>query len=350
MTPERFDVFVVGSADPSPVAQSKLATAVAARHGAPLASVAQAIAEKRLRAGSGLERGPAEALARKLQAPTGLRPLGALSPSPTATPYAEPLPRPAPPPKPAPTPEVDPFAPPPSAPVLAMALGALDGPAAPAASGAAGAEGPEADGMFAPPGGAQVSLELDVATPRPQDRTTPVVARSLPGASGLDHQNLVATSSASNLSVGEEDPGAHSIRCPKHGLLYDKRRAAGCRKCLEGVRSAAKEIEGRLPSKHQLAAIRETPVRRAFVGLGLALFLGFLPAAYHAFRPGADEVRRLRAEQEDLSRRTGTEDNLRRFDEIDTQVEKSRSRAARNTLIIWVAVSGAAFAVWYRVT
>src|SRR3954462_6982747 len=67
MTAERFDVFVVGSSDPSPAAQSRLATAVASRHGAPLATVAQAIAEKRLRAGSGLDRAAAEALARKLQ-------------------------------------------------------------------------------------------------------------------------------------------------------------------------------------------------------------------------------------------------------------------------------------------
>jgi hypothetical protein len=366
MTAERFDVFVVGSSDPSPAAQSRLATAVASRHGAPLATVAQAIAEKRLRAGSGLDRAAAESLAHKLQgmgaltairaaaskpaeppaerpagAPASLRPLGSRAEAPIATPYAEPRPRPGPPAQPAPEP--DPFAPPPSIPIGPLSLASMDLDRAPASPS------PRRHDLFTPAEGANASLELDLAPSPPLERTTPVAARSLPGASGLDTNRLVATSSASGLAIGEEEPGAHAIRCPRHGLLYDRRRADGCRRCLEDVRAAAQAAEGRLPSR-QLAALRESPARRAFLGLGFALFLGFLPAAYHAFRPGADEVRRLRAEQDELSHKTGTEDNLRRFDEIDELVAHSRSRAARNTFILWFAVSGVAFVGWYRIT
>jgi hypothetical protein len=367
MTAERFDVFVVGSSDPSPAAQSRLATAVATRHGAPLASVAQAIAEKRLRAASGLDRGAAEALARKLQgmgaltairaavakpaeppqprpapgAAPMLRPLGGPREPPSGTPYAEPQPRSA--AAPAAPPEPDPFAPPPSMPMAALSLAAMEtSPASPPAN----------PGLFMPTGGEDATLELALDTPAPRERMTPVAARSLPGASGLDTNRVVATSSASGLALGDEDPAARSVRCPRHGLLYDKRHADGCRRCLDDVREAARAEKGRLPSRQEaaLAALRESPARRAFVGLGFALFLGFLPAAYHAFRPGADEVRRLRAEQDELSHKTGTEDNLRRFDDIDLLVEHSRSRAARNTFIVWLTVSGVALAAWYRIT
>jgi hypothetical protein len=367
MTAERFDVFVVGSSDPSPAAQSRLATAVASRHGAPLASVAQAIAEKRLRAGSGLDRDAAEALARKLQgmgalvavrtavakpaelpaprpapgAAPALRPFGGPREPQGGTPYVEPLPRFAAPPPAAP--ELDPFAPPPSMPMASLSMAAIEASAAPPLA---------SPGLFMPTSGGDGSLELALDTPAPREHATPVVARSLPGASGLDTNRVVATSAASGLALGDEDPAAHTTRCPRHGLLYDKRRADGCRRCLEDVRAAAHATEGRRPSRQEtaLAALRESPARRAFLGLGFALFLGFLPAAYHAFRPGADEVRRLRAEQDELSHKTGTEDNLRRFDEIDLLVEHSRSRAARNTFIVWLTVSGVALAGWYRIT
>ena len=86
------------------------------------------------------------------------------------------------------------------------------------------------------------------------------------------------------------------------------------------------------------------------MGLFLALFLGFAPAAYYALSPGAGEVERLRAEQAALSERAGTEDNLRRFDQLEDQVEVARSRAMRNTIVIWVAISGVVMAAFYKAT
>jgi len=86
------------------------------------------------------------------------------------------------------------------------------------------------------------------------------------------------------------------------------------------------------------------------VGLTFGLVLGFLPAAYYCFGPGATDMHRLRLEQEVLSRQTGTEDNLRVFDDLDGQVTRSHERASRNTAIVWVAVAGVAMLGWYKIT
>ena len=67
MAGQLFDVFVVGSADPSPAGETRLASALSSKHGVPLATVAKAISAKNLRAGQSLEQAQAQALVRQLQ-------------------------------------------------------------------------------------------------------------------------------------------------------------------------------------------------------------------------------------------------------------------------------------------
>ena len=62
-----FDVFVVGASDPSAAGETRLAAALSAKHGVPLATVAKAISAKNLRAGQSLEQAQAQALVRHLQ-------------------------------------------------------------------------------------------------------------------------------------------------------------------------------------------------------------------------------------------------------------------------------------------
>ena len=82
-----FDVFVVGATDPSAAGETRLAAALSAKHGIPLATVAKAISAKNLRAGQGLEQAQAQALVRHLQsigAVTVIRPAGARAHGPAA--------------------------------------------------------------------------------------------------------------------------------------------------------------------------------------------------------------------------------------------------------------------------
>jgi hypothetical protein len=61
-------------------------------------------------------------------------------------------------------------------------------------------------------------------------------------------------------------------------------------------------------------------------------------------------VDRLRSEQTLLSEKTGTEENMRRFDQLEDMVASGHWKALRNTLIIWVAISGVTMAAWYKTT
>jgi hypothetical protein len=81
-----------------------------------------------------------------------------------------------------------------------------------------------------------------------------------------------------------------------------------------------------------------------------ALVLGFLPAVYYCFGPGTAEVSKLRVEQELLSRQPGTEEIMRRFDELDVQVDDAHSQSTRKTSIVWVAVASVAMLGWYKIT
>jgi hypothetical protein len=386
-----FDVFVVGSVDASPAGVSRLAQMVATRHGAPVESVLKALSARSLRAGRDLTGAQAELLAQQLNAlgaitdvrpgggagpapgpltaagpapagrtivggfaapgsasgvtdaPPALRPLGPSGP-PSLKPLTATLPAPpglkplaAAPPAP---PPADPFAPPPSGPKPAPSRAAP----APAAAGH--------DPFAAPDAG---ELRLELARGAPGGPPSGEGARAaVAGASGLETGKLVGTSSSSHLGVGDEEAGAAAgklatVRCPRHGLYYDKRKASGCRKCLEGARTQAAAFE-HARGPFRLDGFRDNPPRRAFVGLAFALVVGFLAAAFHAKGPGAVEVRRLRHEQDELSQRAGTEEVLRRFDDLEEQVRKSHRSAMRTTALIWLVAGAGVMFGWYKIT
>jgi len=86
-----FDVFVVGATDPSTAGETRLAAALSAKHGVPLATVAKAISAKNLRAGQSLDQAQAQALVRHLQsigAVTVIRPVTAKPGGQPSTPTA----------------------------------------------------------------------------------------------------------------------------------------------------------------------------------------------------------------------------------------------------------------------
>ena len=207
---------------------------------------------------------------------------------------------------------------------------------------------------FSVPEQGESPLELDVALPASAssnpDRTQGFKrSYTLPGASGLNTSKIQATSSASGLDVHDEAGEVNSERCPTHGLLFDRRKSSGCRKCFEDKRSASR-APGRTAQKRRSDGLDSSPAKRAFLGLALAMFLGFAPAAYYAMFPGSREVDRLRTEQKALSEKAGTEENIRRFDQLEDQVAAGHWKAMRNTLIIWVAISGIAMVGWYKST
>jgi hypothetical protein len=387
-----FDVFVVGAADGSPAGVQALATALSGPLGMPAAAIAKALNERKLCAGKGLVQQDAQAMVRELKpmgAMTVIRPAASDAPALGNNGRSGP---PAPPVRPGPPPPVrssgtmtmgaapattvdDPFAPPPSGPRGLV----LDGPdsiagknpfgspsSAPGlqlapSSGPKDAAPPVGHDPFA--GGPDLeerSLELDMPAPPPKPAAAAAgpessgerprsTGGSLPGASALNLNRMAASSSASGLSVDKAVAAeAYRVRCHKHGLLYDSRKASGCGKCLDAGRKLSAALEAKA------AGIRiasfDNAIKRAFAGLGLALVIGFIPAAYHAFRVGARDIHRLRGEQELLSRKPATEEIVQRFNELNTTVDNAASRATRTTGIVWLVVSGLALAGWYRVT
>ena len=173
---------------------------------------------------------------------------------------------------------------------------------------------------------------------------------NLPGTSAMNAGRIAASTSGSGLAVDSAvQADAYRVRCPQHGLFYDTRKASGCRKCLEPGRkmSAAMEKKAR---GFKLLEIDDNPVKRAFIGIAIALVVGFIPAAYHALRVGSGDMRRIRAEQEVLSRKPATEEIVRQFEELDTSVGVSKSRSMRNTGLLWMVMTGGALIIWYRVT
>ncbi len=380
-----FDVIVVGGADPSPDASRKLTTSLATRLGLPVPSVARALAGKKLTAGRNMDQGTAQNLAQELQrlgALVDVRPATAGPPSmtmqkPAGLPPPPPAGRPAAPARTvhgaAPAAPHDPFAPPPSQPNIDFFATAA--PSAPKAS---------ARDPFAPPAdaGGEFGLELAVTespkaaaskgpprssfAPPADDNDAPTLEldqgpatssaemrqhkrrNTVSGASAMNLDNMSATSSASGLAMNEDaGGGTYQVRCSAHGMLYDKRKASGCRKCLSGGRKMAATFESKLP--FSLGEF-ESAARRAFIGLAAALIIGLLPAAYHAFRVGAKDIRRMRDEQELISRKPATEDSLRRFDELDEDVNNAHSHAMRNTAVIWLMTSTGAMFAWFRST
>lgn len=368
-----FDVFVVGATDASPAGQAALVGALATRLGLPAADVTRGLGERRLSVGKELAQADAQVLVRELKAmgaATVVRPTGATmtmagavpaAPTQARPPVAQPLPPRdmfGPPPVSMSssissttmtalgregTGAHDPFGPPPSAPHLDLS------PGAPAATPAAPLVGRD---PFAGAVEDDPRLELDMSnrssssTERP--RTT--AGTSLPGASAMNLNKMAASSSASGLAVDKEAAaGAYFVRCHKHGLSYDTRKASGCSKCMERGRKLSAHMAAKSVGL-RLGNFGDNAVKRAFIGLALALAVGFIPAAYHALRVGARDIHRLRGEQEVLSRKPATEEITRQFVELDSAVDKMTGRAQRTTGILWIVVAGGALIGWYRVT
>jgi hypothetical protein len=382
-----FDVFVVGAADPSPAGVQALATALSGPLRMPASAVAKALAERKLCAGKGLVQQDAQSLVRELKplgAMTVIRPAASEAPALAASSGRTPPPpvRPAPPPArgpgpatmsaPQPTAVDDPFAPPPSGPRGLT----LDGPDSGAGRNLFAPPPSSPDLRLAPPSGPkhppapaghdifagggepeERSLELDMpAPPRPApgpsasvERPRPTDGAALPGASALNLNRVADTSAASGLTVDTNVAAeAYRVRCHKHGLLYDSRKASGCGKCMDKGRKFSAALEARAAGV-KIASF-DNAIKRAFAGLALALVVGFIPAAYHAFRVGARDIHRLRDEQEALSRKPATDEILNRFNELNTTVDNATTRATRTTGVVWLVVSGLALAGWFRFT
>jgi hypothetical protein len=410
-----FDVFVVGSADPSPAGETRLAAALSAKHGVPLATVAKAISAKNLRAGQSLEQGQAQALVRQLQsigAVTVIRAAGArpttqssapgyvsrtptvqstsTPPSPSASGRSKVAATPSPgsgwpgavatpsplashpsmssgegfgmPALTTPQP-VDPFSPlsppPPAAPapseggrnlfeprrvvtpVIATAPRSQHGESTPPPS-----QTFSNAGLFS--GDITPGPKLALARDRNDSDSAILPLRMQPGTSAASLREVV-TNRSSGVVVDEDPKNLNLVRCVQHGLYYDKSKASGCRKCMSPAREIASKMQADASTFH-VGDFRRQPSKRAFLGLAFALVIGLLPATYFCFGPGAAEARKLRVEQELLSRQPGTNEILRRFDELDGQVRDSHERATRNTAIVWLAVSSVAMVGWYKIT
>jgi hypothetical protein len=135
------------------------------------------------------------------------------------------------------------------------------------------------------------------------------------------------------------------VRCPIHDVEYDRRKADECRKCAAERRQGAPVNRTGGPAR-----LRDDPLRRAFLGLAFALVVGLVPAAYSAVHVGGSETGRLRAQQEELSQKPGTEEVVKKFDDLDVAIGEARTRSMINSLVLWVLVSSGALAIWYKVT
>ncbi len=413
-----FDVFVVGSTDPSAAGETRLAAALSAKHGLPLATVAKAISAKNLRAGQSLEQAQAQALVRHLQsigAVTVIRPAGVRgqgrAPSPSQVASApNPPPSPKPPSSPGRTKMATPapgsgwpgamavtgstpnpgpsnlqlgatgsggFSLPPIAPVAPGDPFAAVSPALAPAAVPSGVADPFQPRPVAAPVLSTPARQRQAATPAPPGPIHPsgsgLALDVAPGPKlelargdrGPSEEDMSAAPSRSTASAGslrelgmgrnsgvamDEDPrNLNLVRCVQHGLYYDKTKASGCRKCMSSAREVANKMETEAAEFH-VGDLRRKPARRAFLGLLFALILGFLPAVYYCLGPGTAEVRKLRVEQELLSRQPGTDEIMHRFDDLDLQVGEAHDQSTRKTTVVWVAVASVAMLGWYKIT
>jgi hypothetical protein len=390
MPPVLYDVFVVGPLEPGPVAEARLCETLARQSGRPVAVIAQALSGKNLRLAHGVARDVADTIARQMQTIGGLttvtphtpagRPAPALTPFQgfAATSPGANATQPGLGPTAVPAPLGAPGGPPTAPPRFTLTpLGTTSGfpqPAAPAplplpvtptVSMASTMPAPAQDydppssissfGMpetpmpapnpFSVPDGAgdpsESALELSLApVKKKKERKS---HHTLAGASALNTEKIIATKSGSGLALADAEEGGYVERCPTHGLLFDRRKSRGCRKCLQARKSASQR-------NTPAGGLRTKPAKRAFAGLALALGLGFAPAAYFATGPGAAEVERLRSEQTELSQKPGTEVIVRRFDELDELVASRQWHVIGNTALIWLGVSGAVMVGFYKIT
>lgn len=136
--------------------------------------------------------------------------------------------------------------------------------------------------------------------------------------------------------------GPMTTRCPIHGLTYNRRQASGCLRCLETAREQARKITdaGGVPASRDSDGAK-SPVRAAFLGLAMALVVGFVPSAYYAKVIAVRPIEKMRAEQAELSTQPATPATLARFDAIESEIGRATSRSALRTLLLWLAISGA---------
>jgi hypothetical protein len=179
-----------------------------------------------------------------------------------------------------------------------------------------------------------------------EDDLSPARSRTGVSAGSLREMGM---SGSSGVAMDEDPRNLNLVRCVQHGLYYDKTKASGCRKCLSGAREAAIKMTAEA-APFRVGDLHSKPAKRAFLGLLFSLVLGFLPTVYYCFGPGASEVRKVRVEQELLSRQAGTEEILKRFDELDAQVAPLHEKASRNAAIVWFAVTSVCMLGWYKIT
>ncbi len=256
----------------------------------------------------------------------------------------------------------DPFAPPPddrmpSTQVAGPPTGMLAAPGTMAA--AMGRGGPSGGrDAFAPPTGDLPKLELATGRgPQPQhpaDSDDLMPARrpqpSFGHEGGGGPSKLTAESDDSGVELAQDK--MHMIRCPEHGLYYDKRTSSACRKCLAPARDRAAMMgkKGGPSVVSKAMKLRDDPVRHAFYGLAIALLMGLLPAAFHALAVGNPEVTTLRAEQAKLSDQIGTEKVIARYHDLDKQAREKHDTNFRITALIWIVGGGLGVFAWHKIT
>jgi len=94
----------------------------------------------------------------------------------------------------------------------------------------------------------------------------------------------------------------------------------------------------------------EAPGRRLFLGVALALTLGFLPAAFYARGPGLAGVRALRAAQAALSDQAASHEVTAAFFGLEDDVGRAFHRDAWITLAIWLGTAGSIGGLYRRLT
>jgi hypothetical protein len=296
MVRRTFDVYLTGANDKSPTGQMQLATRIAARYRLAAPVVAAALDGVPCRLAEGLDAADAEA--------------------------------------------------------LVSALGTMGADARLSPCGAR-ADLRESSAPLPGAGGARPSHELATAAGRKDGRIT---------LKSADLEVPLVVDVAEPIDFAEPGPeartgvrGPDTIRCQNHGLAYNRRRASGCVKCLASARAQARrfQTESSEPMSvpnNATSSLRVDPVRRAFWGLVVALFIGFLPTAYYARWSSRGTLLALRARQAELSSLPATKESLARFDALDAAVDVAYWRGAGRALLIWLAGTGIAGVVGISVT
>jgi hypothetical protein len=349
-----FEVVVVGSADPSPEGQRKLATVLAGRLSIPVASVAWAMAEKKLVAGEGLEYGAAQILERELRglgATTVLRPVGGAAmalglPSLAAARAG-------------------------IGPALSTAASTPPLKGGPGRAAGHGYEGIPRLAPAEPELAAPLPLvgrdpfehaehltgpSIGIATTNSSDEmrrmragglSAPMVSPGVKGSAPMRDLSSITQGLAVDVETAE---AAYRVPCDKHGLYYDTRKASGCRRCLEVGRKMATVGMPVVVVPFKLFHFAEQAAKRWFVGLAVALVIGVVPAAYHAMRVGAGAMYRLHEDQQLLSREPAGPTVMSEFEAIGAQIGRTRTQSMRDTALLWAVMTTGVLIGWGRLT